>query len=74
MKEEKELIVSLEQSIGHIGKCLGHDIQRSARASGPAVGSYTLSYVTCTLASPSLPPSLSPGCMSGCSPTATWKR
>ena len=27
-KEEKELVVSLEQSIGHIGKCLGRDIQR----------------------------------------------
>ena len=25
---EKELVVSLEQCIGHIGKCLGRDVQR----------------------------------------------
>ena len=28
---EKELCVCLEQSIGHIGKCLGRDIQRYVR-------------------------------------------
>lgn len=35
-EEERELVVSLEQSIGHIGKCLGRDIQRSGIANTPS--------------------------------------
>ena len=30
-EEEKELVVSLEQCIGQIGKCLGRDIQKSVK-------------------------------------------